>query len=152
MNYKSPIEAIWKEAQLRFEDGVYQAVQGVDIHVDRDELIKALQYDRQQYEKGWHDALLKEQEARVLTLEEVNALKFDDVVYVEVVPTHAVLSAIVIDVIPKVPDIDIGVVQFRYAPTWNGIENADLTYYGKTWRCWNARPTDEQKKAVKWDG
>lgn len=23
--------------------------------------------------------------------------------------------------------------------------------YGKTWRCWSARPTDEQRKAVKWD-
>lgn len=23
--------------------------------------------------------------------------------------------------------------------------------YGKTWRCWTARPTDEQRKAVKWD-
>lgn len=24
--------------------------------------------------------------------------------------------------------------------------------YGKTWRCWTARPTDEQREAVKWDG
>lgn len=23
--------------------------------------------------------------------------------------------------------------------------------YGKTWRCWTARPTDEQRKAVEWD-
>ena len=23
--------------------------------------------------------------------------------------------------------------------------------YGKTWRCWTARPTDEQRKAVKWN-
>lgn len=63
MNYKSPIEVFYSDVQLQFEDNVYKAVQAVDIHVDRDELIKALQYDRQQYEKGWHDALLKEQEA-----------------------------------------------------------------------------------------
>lgn len=25
------------------------------------------------------------------------------------------------------------------------------TNYGKTWRCWTAKPTDEQRKAVKWD-
>ena len=62
MNYKSPIEVFYSDVQLKFEDGVYKAVQAVDIHVDRYELIKALQYDRQQYEKGWHDALLKEQE------------------------------------------------------------------------------------------
>lgn len=24
--------------------------------------------------------------------------------------------------------------------------------YGETWRCWTARPTDEQRKAVAWDG
>lgn len=24
--------------------------------------------------------------------------------------------------------------------------------YGKTWRCWTARPSDEQRKEVKWDG
>jgi hypothetical protein len=24
--------------------------------------------------------------------------------------------------------------------------------YGKTWRCWTSRPTDEQREAVKWDG
>lgn len=23
--------------------------------------------------------------------------------------------------------------------------------YGKTWRCWTSRPTDEQRKAVKWN-
>ena len=96
-------------------------------------------------------ALLKEQEPRVMTLEEVLAMKFDDVVYVEVVPTHAVLSAIVLDVIPKLPEIGIGIVQFRQAPTWNGINNADLSYYSKTWRCWTSRPTDEQRKAVKWE-
>ena len=95
-------------------------------------------------------ALLKAQEPRVMTLEEVLALKFDDVVYVEVVPTHAVLSAIVLDVIPKLPKIGIGVVQFRYAPTWNGINNADLSYYDKTWRCWTSRPTDAQREATPW--
>lgn len=95
---------------------------------------------------------LKTQEPMVMTLEEVLALKFDDVVYVEVVPTHAVLSAIVLDVIPKLPKIGIGVVQFRYAPTWNGINNADLSYYDKTWRCWTSRPTDEQREKEHWNG
>lgn len=27
----------------------------------------------------------------------------------------------------------------------------DSENYGKTWRCWTAKPTDEQRKAVKWD-
>lgn len=24
--------------------------------------------------------------------------------------------------------------------------------YGKSWRCWTSRPTDDQREAVKWDG
>lgn len=24
--------------------------------------------------------------------------------------------------------------------------------YGKTWRCWSSKPTEEQREAVKWDG
>lgn len=81
MNYKSPIEAFYSDVQLKFEDGVYKAVQAVDIHVDRDELIKALQYDRQQYEKGWHDALLKVQEEHSVCTKEncpVNANTLSD--------------------------------------------------------------------------
>lgn len=27
-----------------------------------------------------------------------------------------------------------------------------INKYGKEWRCWTSRPTDEQRKAVKWDG
>ena len=25
------------------------------------------------------------------------------------------------------------------------------SYYGETWRCWTSRPTDEQRKAAKWE-
>jgi len=94
--------------------------------------------------------LLMEQEPRVMTLEEVLALKFDDVVYLEAYPTEAVMSAIVIDVIPKLPDIPIGVVQFRHGAGYNGINNADLGFYGKMWRCWTSRPTDAQREAEPW--
>ena len=95
--------------------------------------------------------LLKAQEPRVMTLEEVLDMKFDDVVYLQVNPTNVVLSAIVIDVIPKLPEINIGVVQFRHGAGYNGINNADLNYYGKTWRCWTSRPTDEQREATPWN-
>lgn len=90
------------------------------------------------------------QEPRVMTLEEVLALKFDDVVYMELHPTGAVISSIVIDVIPKLPVIGIGVIQFRHGGGYNGIDNADIGYYRKTWRCWTSRPTDEQREAEPW--
>lgn len=50
--YQSPIEAIYKDLELTFEKEVYKAVQEVEINVDKDELIKALRYDREQYDKG----------------------------------------------------------------------------------------------------
>ena len=31
------------------------------------------------------------------------------------------------------------------------ISTLDFYAYGKDWRCWTARPTDEQRKAVKWN-
>ena len=54
--YKSPIELIYKDAQYRMEKDILYAIQKVDIKVDRDELLKALAYDRGQYEKGYEDA------------------------------------------------------------------------------------------------
>lgn len=59
-DYQSPIEIIYNQIQCDFEKqlekNVIQAVQSYGIKVDRDELIKALQYDRRQYEKGFEDA------------------------------------------------------------------------------------------------
>ena len=57
MSYQSPISVFWDDMQIKFENDVYEAVQKCNIDVDRDELIKALRYDRQQYEKGKADAV-----------------------------------------------------------------------------------------------
>ena len=32
-----------------------------------------------------------------------------------------------------------------------GDKTLESNGYGKTWRCWTSRPTDEQREAVKWD-
>ena len=96
------------------------------------------------------DALRKAQEPRVMSLGEVLELKFDDVVFVELYPTKAILSAIVVDVISKIPILGIGVLQLRHGGGYNGINNAELGYYGKTWRCWTSRPTDEQRRDTPW--
>ena len=55
--YKSPIEIIVEKMQIRYENAISQATQNVGINVDRDELLKALEYDRGQYEKGYNDAI-----------------------------------------------------------------------------------------------
>lgn len=55
-NYKSPIEIIQGEMETRVEGELMGVVQNVGIKVDKDELLKALAYDRDQYNKGYHDA------------------------------------------------------------------------------------------------
>ena len=56
MKYRSPIEIIQGELETKIENDIMTAVQRYDIRVDKEELIKALQYDRKQYEQGWNDA------------------------------------------------------------------------------------------------
>lgn len=57
--YESPIEKIYGELQTRMiqddENLLMEAVRNVSVSVDKDELIKALQYDRNQYNKGYKD-------------------------------------------------------------------------------------------------
>ena len=55
--YKSPIEVITRQMRTEFEDNVVKAIQDYGVSVDKEELIKALQYDRNQYEKGYADGL-----------------------------------------------------------------------------------------------
>ncbi len=55
MSYQSPVEIITSQMQTKIEGEVYSAVQRVGIDVDKDELLKALQYDCGQYEKGYKD-------------------------------------------------------------------------------------------------
>ena len=73
MSYKSPIEII--QAQMRFEqeNGIYKAIQEQGINVDKDELIRALKYDRAQYEKGYQDGLSENNLAMAETIRAIRA-------------------------------------------------------------------------------
>ena len=59
MSYESPVSIYTKAVEkLRdsFDDAIHEAIEiKTGIKVDRDELIKALQYDRDQYKKGYAD-------------------------------------------------------------------------------------------------
>ena len=55
--YKSPIEIIYGQTQTQIEGDVFRAIQSYGINVDKEELIRALKYDRDQYEKGYADAM-----------------------------------------------------------------------------------------------
>lgn len=62
MSYESPIKLFQTDPlveQLRdkTDNMIYRAVIHADVNVDREELIRALEYDRGQYEKGYADGL-----------------------------------------------------------------------------------------------
>ena len=54
--YESPIKVIQGELETQLEGEILKAVHRVGVTVYRDELIRALRYDREQYQKGFDDA------------------------------------------------------------------------------------------------
>lgn len=91
-------------------------------------------------------ALLKEQEPRVLTEEELKRIEPDSVYWGEgyfvrnLWPMAFTAEAI--------QDLNSGYLRDSYGRDY------ELDLYnenGMGWRMWTARPTEEQRKAVKWD-
>ena len=86
-------------------------------------------------------ALLKEQEARVMTLDEVKAFDWD----------YCYLEE------ERLPGKEYRTVCGDYALTcitWPCVASMSIQHgdesYGRKWRCWSSKPTDEQREAVKW--
>ena len=67
MGYKSPIDIMRARMQMDLENNIFKAVEKVGINVDKEELIKALQYDREQYDKGFADGKKKWQRRFLMT-------------------------------------------------------------------------------------
>ena len=60
MSYKSPIEIttdLTNAFMLECENEVVKAVYRIGVNVDKDELLRALAYDREQYKAGYEDGL-----------------------------------------------------------------------------------------------
>ena len=60
-NYLSPIN-IWitevqQDFQKQVDEQIYKEVINVGVSVDKNELLKALEYDRDQYAKGFKDGV-----------------------------------------------------------------------------------------------
>lgn len=91
----------------------------------------------------------KAQEPRVMTLDEVKAM--DRLTYCVIEPHSKVIkntfNAEYRGIVAIGTDnfLDFGL----YADT-NPYRRTEAGY-NKTWRCWTSRPTDEQRKVVKWD-
>ena len=82
-DYKPLINVITLGLRTELDNNILKAVKDVGIDVDKDELIKALAYDRNQYEKGFSDAtpkwistnerLPKEEEKVIVTVKDDSA-------------------------------------------------------------------------------
>ena len=58
-NYKSPINIVSSALRNEVENNIPKSIINIGIDIDKDEFVKALQYDRNQYEKGFSDATPK---------------------------------------------------------------------------------------------
>lgn len=93
------------------------------------------------YERKPEWCPLKEQEPRVMTLEDVKAFDWD----------YCYLEE------ERLPGKEYRAVCGNYALTcitWPCVASMRIQHgdesYGRKWRCWTARPTEEQRRAVKW--
>jgi hypothetical protein len=80
LEYKSPIQVRVEQAvkafNLQVENEVYKVVQNYEINVDKDELIKALQYDRNQYELGYRAGYRKASEVAREIFDDVDEIAY----------------------------------------------------------------------------
>jgi|GEM_PF-5515657 len=94
------------------------------------------------------EALEAAQTARVLTLEKVKGI---EVVYLEDFSDPDDGVEPIIRPAVNIEAKNGGIVMLDSA-TWDeGFIFVVDSEYGKKWRCWTQRPTDEQREAVKWD-
>lgn len=88
-------------------------------------------------------SLLKAQEPRVMTLDEVEALPYGYVL----IETDKKDSLHWVDALLFCKNTNFS---FDFI-TLEGRARLLGTAYNMEWRCWTARPTDEQREAVKWE-
>ena len=84
-------------------------------------------------------ALLKAQDPRVMTLDEAEKA---DICWIE--RRSGIIEACRVAVSPNQKKVTIG--RISMSPIHVPLEN-----YGRTWRCWTSRPTDEQWEATPWE-
>ena len=53
--YEEVIRTITEGMKTSYDGEIYKAIQRVGVFVDKEELLKALKYDRGQYDKGFND-------------------------------------------------------------------------------------------------
>lgn len=111
----------------------------IPLEVD---LSRGTPLDQIQVEVTPESVTLKEQESRVMTLEEVKAIPYDADIWIE---TEYYVGKITIFA------ATINTKGLRGVMVYGSHKTYDYEAYNKLWRCWTSRPTNEQREAAKWD-
>jgi len=120
---------------------IENAIQGLERFIDD---FKPFCGNRDDWQRVYDVlALLREHEPRMMTLDETIA-SCENPVWLEENTLQGSYGAwgVVKGVRQKYNAVNIGGVRFGYWPR---------AKYNISWRCWSARPTEEQRKAVPWD-
>lgn len=88
--------------------------------------------------------LLKAQEPRVMTLEEVLAT---EIVYAEDIDKAEIIPVLV----NRRAHDRIMLVRAHLMGGTSHVIYPLISEYGKRWRCWTSRPTDVQREAIPWN-
>ena len=91
------------------------------------------------------EELLKAQEPRVMTLEEVRLLQDGAVVWIEDNDKVDVIPAIVNHIWNNLPNMA------SFTAAYAREVKADMLWYGVKWRCWTSSPSDAQREATPWE-
>jgi len=104
------------------------------------------------YIKGYHDAMIKRtQEAKLLTFDEVKKHYSIPGKFLEDIRKYIDYSNDIEPLYLECNIEDAWVVHWRdYHSIAMNLEDWEKDY-GKTWRCWTKKPTEEQKRSVKWE-
>lgn len=97
-------------------------------------------------------ALLKKQEPRLMTLDEV--LTAEDFVWAEIHTPHKWSWCVIyVKIIPVVSNDEIVRIEEDCGVGWikTKFEYGKRGFLDGGWRCWSVRPTEEQRKAAAWN-
>ena len=134
-----------------------KVIRGLEIHTGLFSLCKDgcpyFREDGSQCKELLKDALniIKEQEAKLLTFEEVKNHFHVPIKLLGGIEEYVDFEN---DIEPLYLECDI---EDAWTVHWRTYENTKEYLeswekdYGKTWRCWTKKPTEEQKRSVKWE-
>lgn len=80
MSYESPIKLYATQVEHQIEGEILRVIQKMEVVADKEELLRALQYDRNQYFKGYRDAISDHTLVKVVRCKDCKHSKLDNLI------------------------------------------------------------------------